>query len=126
AWLYDGEPALLGNWGRAQRDFVAQVLALEEGFAAQAEAAGRDEPTPFGGPVAAPPRGPLQALQAAVFLRSDAPWGEVAGDDGSIAVLGAHGLVRQAEVLHETLLECFETLPRLSPADVVVYCADVE
>jgi exodeoxyribonuclease V gamma subunit len=126
AWLYDGAPSLLGNWGRAQRDFVAQVLSLEERFGVQAEAPGRDEPWPFDadGPVA--PAGTLQALQAAVFLRSDEPWRGVARDDGSIAVLGAHGPVRQAEILHERLLECFETLPRLAPSEVVVYCADLE
>jgi exodeoxyribonuclease V gamma subunit len=126
AWLYEGEPTLLGNWGRAQRDFVAQVLSLEEQFGAQAEAPGRDEAWPFGAHGDAPAKGTLQALQAAVFLRSDDPWRALDRDDGSIAVLGAHGFVRQAEVLHERLLECFETLPRLAPSDVVVYCADLE
>ncbi|ODS97757.1 MAG: hypothetical protein ABS56_07880 [Lautropia sp. SCN 69-89] len=126
AWLYEGEPSLLGNWGRAQRDFVAQVLSLEERFGVQADAPGRDEAWPFGDDVQAAPAGTLQALQAAVFLRSDEPWRGLARDDGSIAVLGAHGAVRQAEILHERLLECFETLPRLAPSEVVVYCADVE
>ncbi len=126
AWLYDGEPSLLGNWGRVQRDFVAQLLSLEERFEAQAEAPGREEAWPFGADAQSAPAGTLQALQAAVFLRSDAPWRVLARDDGSIAVLGAHAAVRQAEVLHERLLECFETLPRLAPSEVVVYCADVE
>ena len=126
AWLYEGEPALLGNWGRAQRDFVAQVLSLEERFEVQAEAPGRDEALPFGAGGPMRPTGTLQALQAAVFLRSDAPWRDLARDDGSVAVLGAHGFVRQAEVLHECLLECFDSLPQLTPAEVVVYCADLE
>lgn len=122
AWMYEGEPSLLGNWGRVHRDFVAQVLALEESFGVQAEAPGRDEPLPF----ADPPRTALQALQAAIFLRSDEPWRNVAGCDASITVHGAHGTVREAEILHETLLECFESLPGLSPADVVVHCVDVD
>ena len=126
AWLYDGEPALLGNWGRAQRDFVAQLLTLEERFETQSEAPGRDDATPFGASGDATAPGLLQALQAAVFMRSDAPWREAVRDDASIAVFGAHGLVRQAERLHEALLECFETLPALSPAEVVVFCADLE
>ncbi|MCL4183838.1 MAG: exodeoxyribonuclease V subunit gamma, partial [Burkholderiaceae bacterium] len=126
AWLYEGEPVLLGNWGRAQRDFVAQVLLLEERFGVQAEAPGREEATPFGAHGDAAPAGTLQRLQAAVFLRSDAPWRQAGDDDGSIAVLGAHGFVRQAEVLHERLLECFEVMPGLGPADVVVFCADLE
>jgi len=127
AWLFDGEPAILGSWGRAHRDFVAQLLELEERFGVQAEAPGRDEPHPFEVDQArsAPPT-MLQALHASVFLRSDAPWHEVRGLDDSIRVIGTHGPVREAEVLHEVLLECFATMPGLVPGDVVVHCADIE
>ncbi len=127
AWLYDGEPAILGNWGRAHRDFVAQVLDLEERFEAQAEAPGRDEAHPFD-EIDRPERSPtaLRALHAAVFLRSDAPWREVSELDDSIRVIGTHGPVREAEVLHEVLLDCFATMPGLTPGDVVVHCADIE
>ncbi|MCD6679358.1 MAG: exodeoxyribonuclease V subunit gamma [Burkholderiaceae bacterium] len=127
AWLYDGEPSILGSWGRAHRDFVAQLLDLEERFDVQAEAPGRDEPLPFDeGDVRAAPRTALQALHAAVFLRSDAPWQQLRATDDSIRVIGTHGPVREAEILHETLLECFATMPGLAPADVVVHCADIE
>lgn len=127
AWLYDGEPAILGSWGRAHRDFVAQVLELEERFGAQAEAPGREETHPFETPGAGDaPRSALQALHEAIFLRSDAPWRPLRVVDDSIRVIGAHGAVREAEILHETLLECFATMPGLEPGDIVVHCADLE
>lgn len=127
AWLYEGEPSLLGNWGRVQRDFVAQVLTLEESFGVQAEAPGRDEEIPFG--QQAQPRAAcscLDALHRAVFLRSDAAWSDVRGADASIVVRGAHGPVREAELLHEALLESFETIPGLRPDEVVVHCVDID
>lgn len=184
AWLYDGEPSILGNWGRVQRDFIAQLHELEERCAIQAEAPGREDDWPFAPDGAedrpAAPRNVLQALQAAVFRRSDEVWTELAdtagtgpdivpaarrpagmagdqqaGDqqaggqqvggrevggreaesgadhrwlheDASIRVVGAYGPVREAEILHEALLDCFATIPGLRPEDVVVHCADHE
>ncbi len=127
AWLYEGEPSLLGNWGRVQRDFVAQVLTLEDSFGVQAEAPGREEAVPYGeaaSPGAA--RDCLDALHRAVFLRSDAAWAGVRGADASIVVRGAHGPVREAELLHEALLESFEAIPGLRPDEVVVQCVDID
>lgn len=132
AWLYEGEPSLLGNWGRVQRDFVAQVLTLEESFGVQAEAPGREEEVPFGeapfaGSTARPgARNCLDALHRAVFLRSDVPWADVHDADSSIVVQGAHGPVRQAELLHEALLAGFEEIPGLRPDEVVVHCVDID
>lgn len=129
AWLYESEPAVLGAWGRAQRDLVAQLLALEERAGIQVEAPFRDEPSPFDEDAGAEPApvGRLQALQASVLLRSDRPWnwrGE--GDEPSLQLHATHGLVRQAEVLHDCLLRCFEELEDLQPGDVAVFCADVD
>ncbi|HEY0877686.1 MAG TPA: exodeoxyribonuclease V subunit gamma [Zeimonas sp.] len=127
AWLYEGEPAILGSWGRAHRDFVAQVLELEERFETQSEAPGRSETGPFDVAYAeGTPGAALQALHAAVFLRADAPWRTVRTIDESIRVIGAHDAVREAQILHETLLECFATMPGLRPGDVVVLCADLD
>jgi exodeoxyribonuclease V gamma subunit len=125
AWLYDGEPAVLGDWGRAQRDFVAQVAALQERFAVQASEPFRALDDPDGADAARPPDC-LRALRQSVFLRSDAPWERVAGPDDSIVVHAAHSAIRQAEVLHDLLLDCFERLPGLHPSEVAVFCADIE
>ncbi|MDT3679947.1 MAG: exodeoxyribonuclease V subunit gamma [Burkholderiaceae bacterium] len=126
AWLYEGEPSILGSWGRSHRDFVAQLLDLEERCEVQAEAPGREESHPFDDDAPGAPRTALQALHASVFLRSDAPWQETRGADDSIRVIGTHGPVREAEILHETLLECFASTPGLLPGDIVVHCADIE
>src|SRR5690606_1904586 len=102
-------------------------LELEERFDVQAHAPGRDESHPFEhGDAETEPRTALQALHAAVFLRSDAPWRALDAIDDSIRLIGAHGAVREAEILHETLLECFATMQGLKPADVVVHCADLD
>ena len=165
AWLYEGEPSVLGNWGRVQRDFIAQLHELEERCSIQAEAPGRDDDWPFAptageyGPTR--PENVLQAAQAAVFRRSDEVWTDLAGtrgsgtcagqeddrpadapggeapadaggarrwlhEDASIRVVGAWGLVREAEILHEALLDCFAAIPDLRPEDVIVHCADHE
>jgi exodeoxyribonuclease V gamma subunit len=122
AWLYDGEPAVLGDWGRGQRDFVAQVAELQERFGVQASEPFRELDDPDGLPQ---PPDCLRAMRQAVFLRSDSPWEAVAGPDDSIVVHAAHGPIRQAEVLHDLLLDCFERLPGLRPSEVAVFCADI-
>jgi len=142
AWLYESEPEVLGSWGRAQRDQVAQLLALEEAAGVQAEAPHRDLPHPLDPLVAAnedelpavlespdlPRPDRLQALRAAILLRSDRPWLALDGAraDLSLQVHATHGVVRQAEVLHDRLLECFASLPDLTPGDVAVFCPAIE
>jgi exodeoxyribonuclease V gamma subunit len=141
AWLYDGEPSVLGDWGRGQRDFIAQVSALQERFGVQAQEPFRGFDDPDSGltdraqqpaPEPAPsvpeedPLTCLQALRRAVFLRSDSPWRSVAAPDASIAFHATHGAIRQAEVLHDALLACFAGLPQLRPSEVAVFCADID
>lgn len=140
AWLYESEPEVLGNWGRAQRDFVAQLLALEEAAGIQAQAPLRErthplDPLPAAQPdalasvaAAMPALTRLQALQSAVLLRSDRPWRLATrdGDDPSIQLHAAHGPVREAEVLHDCLLDCFATMPQLRPDQVAVFCTSIE
>ncbi len=139
AWLYDGEPSVLGDWGRAQRDFVAQVAGLQERFGVQAYEPFRELEDPDERPLEAngceTDREPidevtgadcLTALRRAVFLRSDEPWQAVSGPDDSIVIHGAHSAIRQAEVLHDVLLDGFERLPGLRPSDIAVFCPDIE
>lgn len=144
AWLYENEPAVLGNWGRAQRDRIALLLALEEAAGVQAQAPFREREHPLDALVAASPQqldeqvaastshlSRLQALQSAVLLRSDRPWllagGDGEGDaDASLQIHATHGLVREAEVLHDCLLDCFAQMPGLAPADIAVFCASID
>ena len=143
AWLYESEPSVLGSWGRSQRDFVAQVLSLEDAAQVQHEAPFREEVTRFEAleemleivPDAASNATSnaaslhcLEALQSAVFMRSDRPWSSVSPDgaDDSLQIHAVHSRARAAQVLHERLLDCFEALPGLLPGDVAVFCASVD
>jgi exodeoxyribonuclease V gamma subunit len=128
AWLYDGQPAVLAHWGRAQRDFGVQVMNLAEQCGVAIDEPLREQAHPFADPEAQPPVAPgcLQALQLSVFLASDSPWATCAGPDRSLQILATHGLVRSAEVLHDALLECFDEIPDLQPHEVAVCCADLD
>lgn len=128
AWLYDGEPAVLAHWGRAQRDFGVQVMALAEQCQAQVEEPLREQAHAFADPSAALPERPscLQAIQLSLFLASDAPWASCAGPDRSLQIHATHGVTRSAEVLHDLLLECFDEDPTLQPHEVAVFCADID
>lgn len=131
AWLYDDAPSVLGSWGRAHRDQVAQLLALEERVGLQIHAPFRDEVTHADAAAAdgsALRLTRLQALQSSVLLRSDQPWSAVdpQAADASLQVHATHGVLRQAEVLQDCLLECFETIDQLRPDEVAVFCASVD
>lgn len=141
AWLYPDEPQVLGLWGRAHRDRVAQWLMIEEAQDVRAAAPFRDRPHPLDALCAADageaarvaasmPRDltRLAALHAAILLRSDRPWALLADSrgDSSIALHATHGSVRAAEVLHDQLLACFESMPDLRPDQVAVLCADLD
>jgi exodeoxyribonuclease V gamma subunit len=128
AWLYDGQPAVLAHWGRAQRDFGVQVMNLAEQCGVAIDEPLREQAHPFADSEAQPPVAPgcLQALQLSVFLASDSPWATCAGPDRSLQILATHGLVRSAEVLHDALLECFDEIPDLQPHEVAVCCADLD
>lgn len=128
AWLYEGEPAVLPLWGRAQRDFGVQVLSLADQSPVDIDEPLRDREHPFADRQAAAPARPgvLQALQLAVFLASDEPWTRCAGPDRSLRVHATHGAMRSAQVLHDELLACFDEDPSLCPHEVVVYCANLD
>lgn len=126
AWLYESEPSVLGDWGRAQRDLVAQLLALEERVGIQSQAPFRDEGGD-GDDAEGEALTRLQALQTAVLERSDQCWSRLSGEpEASLQLHSTHGAIRQAEVLHDCLLECFESVPDLEPGQVAVFCADVD
>ena len=141
AWLYQDEPQVLGLWGRAHRDRVAQWLMLDELESVQSEAPFRDRAHPLDALCAARASEltalaaslphdltRLGALHAAIHLRSDRPWALVRGSqpDASIVLHATHGALRAAEVLHDQLLECFASMPGLRPDQVLVLCCDLD
>ncbi|MFA7504850.1 MAG: exodeoxyribonuclease V subunit gamma [Burkholderiaceae bacterium] len=121
AWLFDSEPAILGAWGKSQRDFLAQLRLLEDDAQVEIDDSFREQSV-------APPRDALDALRKAVLLLDDDAWSQLPADDPdrSIELHATHGEIRQVEVLHDRLLDAFESLPGLTPGDVVVYCSDIE
>ncbi|TXH54092.1 MAG: exonuclease V subunit gamma [Burkholderiaceae bacterium] len=120
-WLLDDGPRLLGEWGKSQRDTLIGVAELEERAGVQADDAFRSR-------APAPPVDALRALQAALFARDDAVWSELPADcdPSALQVHACHGLMRQVEVLHDRLLDCFATMDGLRPGDVVVFCTDLD
>ncbi|MBP7297524.1 MAG: exodeoxyribonuclease V subunit gamma, partial [Acidobacteria bacterium] len=51
---------------------------------------------------------------------------ELAPDDRSIRVVSGHSPMREAEILHDHLLDCFAALPGLEPGDILVMAPDIE
>ncbi|MBW6496216.1 MAG: exodeoxyribonuclease V subunit gamma, partial [Burkholderiaceae bacterium] len=129
AWLYEDEPAILGDWGRAHRDFLVQLRQLEESYQVNVDEEFRERSEPRA-------RSDLEALQRSVLMRSDAPWDELTRRDhreardgeepAAIEIHAAHGPTRQVEVLHDRLLALFDEMPQLRPEEVVVFCTNVE
>lgn len=50
----------------------------------------------------------------------------IAHDDLSFRVHGAHGPLREVQILHDRLLDLFEKLPGLEPRDIVVMAPDMD
>lgn len=71
------------------------------------------------------PRGDhaLGHLQRAILAPSDETLAlfPAPDSDRSIAFHASHGAMRQVEILHDAILECFDRDPTLEPSDVVVF-----
>ncbi|MEZ5741607.1 MAG: exodeoxyribonuclease V subunit gamma [Burkholderiaceae bacterium] len=125
AGLYPGEPAVLGEWGRQQRDFLVQLRRLETAGLLRI---GDDD---LRGRETAAPHSRLSALQQSVFLLADSPWDVLAqqhdfAGDASLEVHATHNLVRQVEVAHDRLLDAFAQMPDLRADQVAILCTDLE
>ncbi|MBI4754017.1 MAG: exodeoxyribonuclease V subunit gamma [Betaproteobacteria bacterium] len=117
AALLDVGHPLLAAWGRQRGDALG-LLAERLGEEGVASAEYFDPP-------AADTL--LARLQGDILdLRPPPPPGQAPVADGSLQIHACHGLTRQLEVLHDRLLECFERLPGLTPADVVVMLPDLD
>lgn len=121
AWLYENEPVVLGEWGQQCRDSLMQLRTLEEQGLAHINDEHLRERVP------AAPQNNLDRLQHAVLTLSDDVWrGTGFVPDASLQVHSAHSLMRQADVACDLVLDAFATLPELTPADVVIFCVDVD
>lgn len=107
-----GHP-LLASLGKLGQTFFEQLQAIPH----QAES------------LYLPPQGDdmLSQLKRDIFeLDSTQSALTVANDDDSLQVHSCHSAMREAEVLHDQLLNLFEQHPELSPTDVVVMTPDIE
>lgn len=76
--------------------------------------------------LAAPPGSRLARVQALALGRAvDAPAEHHGGVDRSLRVHACTGRMRQAEVLHDELLDAFQHLPGLKHEDIVVLVPDI-
>jgi exodeoxyribonuclease V gamma subunit len=106
--LLDVGHPLLASLGRARRHAFAR-LALAEGV----EHAYWSEP----------PATLLGALQRDLL---DLKQSAGVAPDASLQLHDCHGAQREAEVLHDRLLELFERLPNLAPADILILTPDID
>lgn len=120
AWLYENEPAVLGEWGRQSRDALIQMRHLEQQGLANInddELRARIMPAPMSN---------LARLQAAVFELSDQPWhaDEPLQHDASLEVHAMHNLSRQVDLACDRVMAAMAELPDLRPDQIVIFCTD--
>jgi exodeoxyribonuclease V gamma subunit len=116
----DEEPELSGN------DLLASLCKTGRDFAwlllDRLDARGDDECF-----VAPDEATLLGQLQADIFqLREPEERRPIADGDHSLQVHCCHGPMRELEVLHDRLLALFESMPGLTPRDILVTMPDVE
>lgn len=111
---------LLEAWGRTGRDFLEALIDRDA-----------QEEELFAGRARRHLLGHLQADLETLVHRGhgDDPAAapvELAPDDRSIRVVSGHSPMREAEILHDHLLDCFAALPGLEPGDILVMAPDIE
>ena len=122
AWLYEHEPAVLGEWGRQCRDSLAQMRTLEQDALAiinDDDLRNRSAPEAHGN---------LQRLQRAVYELNDEVWREQGpiNADASLEIHATHGLARQVDVACDRVLAAFDELPDLQPDEIAIFCTDLD
>ena len=115
AHVVPGADMLVTTWLRGA--FETQVLLASQGITVEAAAS----------PAAVPARNDLLGrMQAAVASPDSVGSVDLAEGDRSVQIHRAHNLARQVEILRDALLHAFDSLPGLTPDQVVVLCADIE
>lgn len=114
---YDEGNALLSAWGRTARDMQASL----------ADDLGSGSPEENYAEPAANTR--LAALQRDILTlrghEDDAANDQPAADD-SLQIHVCHSAMREAEVVHDRLLDLFETHPDIQPADVLILASSLD
>ena len=111
-----GNP-LLASMGHTGQGFLDQLLEV------------CDQPEDLFFPVEE--KNLLTGLQRDIFTLTDRRAGPDATgvdpeDDRSVQVHACHSPMREVQVLHDALLEMFDTIPGLTPRDIVVMAPDIE
>jgi exodeoxyribonuclease V gamma subunit len=109
--LFDVGHPLLASLGRARQHSVARLAE------AAAQLSCREEED-----FVLPPPTLLGALQRDILELTRTP----AAPDFSLQIHACHGAQREAEVLHDRLLELFETLPDLQPGEILILTPEIE
>lgn len=126
-WLYESEPAVLGEWGQEQRDFLValrrreddpHVQVIDDHLRSTLSTRGHDA---------------LSCLQQSIFELSDSPWTAYfngrfndTARDHSLQIHSCHSLLRQLEAVHDGLLGTFHDIPGLRASDVAIFCSDID
>lgn len=113
--LIDGVDPLVATWLTGAHN--QQILLASQGVAVTAGGSGS---TSFPDTLL----GRMQATVAAGGCAKDQP--HVPATDSSFTIHRCHNLARQAEVVHEALLHCFEELPDLQPHEVAILSPCIE
>ncbi|MFN3884849.1 MAG: exodeoxyribonuclease V subunit gamma [Rhodocyclaceae bacterium] len=111
AVLYESGHPLLASLGRARQ---YAVVRLADALAQVASKEDDDFVTP--------PDTLLGTLQSDILELTTSK----ASADHTLQVHACHGAQREAEVLHDRLLELFELVPDLQPADILILTPDIE
>ena len=129
-WLNEQGPALLGLWGKGQRDYLGMIRALESVPRLSVNLAEIDVEAATTQP------GVLKELQEAIENRMPFPASEEAAnrhavelqaDDAAIQVHACQTLSHQLLVLRECLIRRFDDPGSpLRPEECLVLCADLE
>ncbi|MEZ5657415.1 MAG: exodeoxyribonuclease V subunit gamma [Burkholderiaceae bacterium] len=129
--LFETEPALLGQWGREQRDTLAMLRELEQRGLAEIGDSALRSLQPAALPVCAPAR--LAIIQRAILTLDDSIWRDPAvlaarqhRRDESLEIHAAHTLSRQVDVAYDRLMAAFDAVPDLRADQAAVFCVDLD
>ncbi|HON78575.1 MAG TPA: exodeoxyribonuclease V subunit gamma, partial [Spirochaetota bacterium] len=68
----------------------------------------------------------MEREEMRLFPETAADVEEIGPEDESIRIHSCHSPMREIEVLHDYLLNCFDTIPGLEPRDILVMAPDIE